>query len=71
MFYYFNPSTPEVRRSINTTIGKCFKKNNQELNENLEKTFGKLYIPKINKLRDYQLSIEIMIIVLFELSSKT
>ena len=41
------------------------------MKENLEKTFGKLYIPKINKLRDYQLSIEIMIIVLFELSSKT
>ena len=63
---YYPPTIPEVWHSINTSIGKCFKKNNQELNENLEKTFGIFCNTKIKKIKECQLRKVIMNIAISE-----
>ena len=55
ILFYYQPTTSEVWQSINTSIGKCFKKKNQELRENLEKKFGKFYTTNIKKIKECQL----------------
>ena len=55
ILFYYQPNIHEVWHSINTCIGKCFTKNNQEFKENLEKTFGMSPIPKTKKLQECQL----------------
>ena len=46
IFFYCNPTITEILHSFDTSIGKCFEKKNQELKENLRKTFGKFFIHK-------------------------
>ena len=58
ILFHDNPSMPKVLQSIIAYIGKCFKKNNQELKENLEKTFAKFCVPKIKKISTFQLERE-------------
>ena len=70
ILFHDNPSMPKVLQSIIAYIGKCFKKNNQELKENLEKTFGISYIPKIKKIREYQLNRVTMNIDISEASNQ-
>ena len=52
--FYYNLIISEVQHSINISIEMCFEKNNRELRENLEKTFGKFCIHKIRKISECQ-----------------
>ena len=42
---------------MNTSIGKCFAKNNQELRENLEKNSGPVKSERNNKNKDEFISV--------------
>ena len=55
ILFYYQTTIAQVQHSINTSIGKCLAKNNQELKKDLEKTFEKFCIPKIKKTKEWQL----------------
>ena len=57
---------PEVWYITNTSIGKCLKQTNQELENFFEKTFGKFCISKIKKIKECQLRNVTMNIAIFE-----
>ena len=50
LYFHYIPTPPEVQRNINTYIGKCFKKKNQELIQDLQEEYRDSSIPSIKKI---------------------
>ena len=70
ILYYHLPSAPEVRHSINTSIGKCFKKKNQELVQELQDQYGSFQIPRYKKYQECNYQKEVMNQAIQEACSK-